>query len=342
MGCDIGRIIPRWLLSTFNFLILIFTFLFLLISVFLICVPGYMMDLINYIISRPQLEISLVTQDSISHNLGANILCQLGWIFLTVALVLLVPAFLGYVGSVRESRICLIMYFVPIIVIWSAQLTFLIVLPVVKTQLYNLIGNLSKLSLEQYTGAGTDTDKDDHKENIITFLWNMVMVHLQCCGVTSYQDFQLSSVWNSDKEKLQIIPSACCMLETTNYPISRIYPVDHHCSSVPTKYNSYWTQGCLPKAASIASDYTSLIILAIISILTLEIVVIILGCCLCMLQKYRSEKICHTVIVKKEPSSSSWSRGCHPDDKNNWHQSRVQDEHKNLIYNDMRNDIIVP
>ena len=101
-------------------------------------------------------------------------------------------------------------------------------------------------------------------------------------------------------------------------------------------------QGCLPKAASIASDYTSLIILAIISILTLEIVVIILACCLCMLQKYRSEKICHTVIVKKEPSSSSWSRGCHPDDKNNWHQSRVQDEHKNLIYNDMRNDIIVP
>lgn len=73
------------------------------------------MDLINYIISRPQLEISLVTQDSISHNLGANILCQLGWIFLTVALVLLVPAFLGYVGSVRESRICLIMVSFPVI-----------------------------------------------------------------------------------------------------------------------------------------------------------------------------------------------------------------------------------
>ena len=95
-------------------------------------------------------------------------------------------------------------YFLPIIVIWSAQLTFLIVLPVVKTQLYNLVGNLSKFSLEYYTGAGTDTEKDDDKENIITFLWNLVMVHLQCCGVTSHQDFQLSPVWNSDKEKLQV------------------------------------------------------------------------------------------------------------------------------------------
>ena len=40
----------------------------------------------------------------------------------------------------------------------------------------------------------------------------------------------------------QILPSACCMLETRTYPISRIHPVDLHCTAVPTKYNSYWTQ----------------------------------------------------------------------------------------------------
>ena len=50
-------------------------------------------------------------------------------------------------------------------------------------------------------------------------------------------DLQLSLIISG-----QILPSACCMLETRAYPISRIHPVDLHCTAVPTKYNSYWTQ----------------------------------------------------------------------------------------------------
>ena len=50
-------------------------------------------------------------------------------------------------------------------------------------------------------------------------------------------DLQLSLIISG-----QILPSACCMLETRAYPISRIQPVDPHCTAVPTKYNSYWTQ----------------------------------------------------------------------------------------------------
>lgn len=328
MGCDIGRIIPRWLLSTFNFLILIFTFLSLLFSVFLICVPQYLQDLLRYILSRPQLEVSLVTQDSLTHNLSANILHQLGWVSLIATVVFLLPALLGYVGSVKESRICLLLYFSPIIIIWSIQLTFLIVLPVVKGPLYNLLSSLGKKSLDVYSEEG---------DNLISFLWNSIMVHLQCCGVNSHQDFQTSWLWNNDKQKLQIIPSACCMLEQQNFPISRIFPVDHHCVAVPTKYNSFWTQGCLPRVAALASEHTSIIILIIISVLTLEIVVIILACCLCLLQRYRTDKVCHTVIVKKEAGRKNQQN-----DKNNWQNQSLQEEHKNLIYNDMRNDFIVP
>ena len=50
-------------------------------------------------------------------------------------------------------------------------------------------------------------------------------------------DLQLSLIISG-----QILPSACCMLETRAFPISRIQPVDLHCTAVPTKYNSYWTQ----------------------------------------------------------------------------------------------------
>ena len=75
----------------------------------LICVPHYIKDLLTYILSRPQLQISLVSQDSISHNISPFLLSQLGWLSLTISFIWLLPAFVGYVGAVRESRICLIL-----------------------------------------------------------------------------------------------------------------------------------------------------------------------------------------------------------------------------------------
>ena len=43
---------------------------------------------------------------------------------------------------------------------------------------------------------------------------------------------------------LQMVPAACCMLDpsSASFPLSRVEPVDPHCTTVPTKYNSYWTQ----------------------------------------------------------------------------------------------------
>ena len=85
------------------------TFLLLLVAVLLVTVPQYMKDLALYIISKERLEVSPVTQEAISHNLGPGLLSQLGWAGLSLGLVLLTPAFIGYVGAVRESRLCLIL-----------------------------------------------------------------------------------------------------------------------------------------------------------------------------------------------------------------------------------------
>ena len=89
-------------------------------------------------------------------------------------------------------------YFLPIVILWSGQLTFLIVFPVVKTHLYNALADIGKASLVLYVGM-------QEEQNIVTFIWNIVMVHLQCCGVNSHQDFQLSDSWNEHKEKFQVI-----------------------------------------------------------------------------------------------------------------------------------------
>ena len=89
-------------------------------------------------------------------------------------------------------------------IIWSAQLTFLIVLPVVRGPLYSWLSRLATFSLELYREPG-DTEEED--TNLVTLVWNVVMVHLECCGVNSYQDFQQSPQWSAARHKLQVIIS---------------------------------------------------------------------------------------------------------------------------------------
>ena len=85
------------------------TFLLVLMAVLLVTVPQYMRDLVLYIIARERLEVSPETREAIGHNLGPGLLGQLGWAGLSLGLLFLVPAFIGYTGSVRESRLCLIL-----------------------------------------------------------------------------------------------------------------------------------------------------------------------------------------------------------------------------------------
>ena len=80
--------------------------------------------------------------------------------------------------------------------IWSSQLTFLILLPIIKNQLYTIISSLARHSLNLYT--------EKQEGNVMSFLWNLVMVHLECCGVTSHQDFQHTQLWGQERNKLQV------------------------------------------------------------------------------------------------------------------------------------------
>ena len=59
-----------------------------------------------------------------------------GRLLLGLALCLLLPASLGYVGAVRENKTLLILYFSPILLLWGLQLVFIIVLPVLQSAIH--------------------------------------------------------------------------------------------------------------------------------------------------------------------------------------------------------------
>ena len=85
------------------------TFLTLLLSVLLVTIPGHSLDFLLYILAQPGLDVSVSTQEAVSVNLSPGLVGGLGTALLSLALLLAIPATTGYVGAVRENRICLIM-----------------------------------------------------------------------------------------------------------------------------------------------------------------------------------------------------------------------------------------
>ena len=96
----------------------------LFMGVLLYIVPTHMKNLITYILSSKHLAIEKIAQEQILLQLSENILTDLGRVFLGVSSVLLVPSTLGYVGAVRESKVLLIMYLTPLILMLVVEVLF--------------------------------------------------------------------------------------------------------------------------------------------------------------------------------------------------------------------------
>ena len=77
------------------------------------------------------------------------------------------------------------------------ELVFLILFPVLKPIVSSWIAWVGRASLGHYRG-------EKEEVNLVTFVWNMVMGTLQCCGVNNYRDFTNNTIWDKSKLNLQV------------------------------------------------------------------------------------------------------------------------------------------
>lgn len=313
MGCDCARAVPRWILSTLNFTVLTLSLCLLFLAVLLTLVPGQVIAITDWLIHREWLTVSHSVASFISSLLVPQLLQECGRVLLGLSILLLLPSSLGYVGAVRESRLLLIAYFSPILILWGVQLAVLILLPVIQTSLHRLVSWSATASLGSYQGGAGEL-------NLATLGWNHAMAQLSCCGVSNYTDFSSLRVFQETKLNLQVVPPGCCILDPSQYP-TVLQPQHSQCVFVPTNYNSYFTQGCLSRLGQLASSHVSSVILVVILLLSLEMVVVILAVCLCLLQRDRGDKRMQQVVVVREERQQPRSC-CHEEDMVPRHQHR--------------------
>jgi len=284
MGHDYSRGLPQSILACFNSIFLFVSLLFILVGSIFFLAPNLVIYLINYIQTQQKNQFVGVLV-SLSQPL---VLQEFGQCLVILSVPLLLMSLCGYIGALRVNSKLLILYFIPVLVLWSLQLVLLTCLPFLQSRFQKLITWMAKLSLESYRGESAE-------ENLNTLSWNYLMASFSCCGFSNYTDFKQSQSFIQTKLKNQIVPEPCCTLNSELYP-SSISASDPNCIYTPTSYNSHFIQGCGSVVREAFLNHLDILIIVGIAVVTIEMILVILAVCLFLMKP--AKKI-QTIILSE-------------------------------------------
>ncbi|KAL4229132.1 Tetraspanin 1 [Mactra antiquata] len=181
--------------------------------------------------------------------------------FIVIGAFFFILGICGCIGASCKIKCLLVTYAVVLIVIFIAEVVFVVLLFTIKSTLDGWISNPLVDTLEQsYTGTnGTDA---------FTLTINFVMHRFECCGIKSYKEFQNATKWKSSVGKTLEVPAICC----TNGTI---------CTTNPTKDNSYINTGCYDAVNEWLTDNSSILIGVGAGVAGIQLILIIFSMVIC-------------------------------------------------------------
>ena len=172
-------------------------------------------------------------QKDIVHQFSnPSVMDHTAYIFIAIGGFIFIISFLGYCGSLQESRVLLTSYGLFLIIIFILQIAGIIGCVVYSRQADDQVRSGLKLSI---TNSYTTKDFRDP----ITLTWDLIMSNMECCGVNNYTDFLEAKrfVSAAREEGLgRMVPEACCILQADP---ALLRPADDNCIVSPSTSNSY-------------------------------------------------------------------------------------------------------
>lgn len=114
--------------------------------------------------------------------------------------------------------------------------------------------------------------KGGEQRDVVTEMWDKIMVEFQCCGVNNYRDFETSESWINNRGN-RTIPQNCCILEDSK-------PKFPECLENPSDSNSHMNKGCYDSFLNWIISHRDIIIGVLLAVAAIELFAIFLSICL--------------------------------------------------------------
>jgi len=279
MVADCGANCARWLLCLANFVFIIVSGGVLIVGTWLAADKASFINLTLNTLYPGQVGPgdSLENKDAqmiLKEFVEPSVIEQAAFILIALGSFIFIISFLGYCGSIKESRVLLTAYGIFLIIIFVLQVALIILCTIYKSHADHHSKGFLKSTLNMYYTIG------DNK-NAVTLSWDMIMAHMSCCGVDGYEDFRTAKLFvqKSSAEGLgRQVPESCCTLTGA---LHHLQPEDPSCIISPTDANSYISSGCYNKFTTTVNNEIDIVIGVVVLIAATQLLAIIFSFCLC-------------------------------------------------------------
>jgi len=282
MGLGCGAKFLKYCLFAFNLIFVIAGLVCLGVGIWLIS-DKHAMDNLDTAMAEAKVKAPNMVTDYKGMPTAVR---NLGIVLAAGGGIILVIAFLGCCGAVKEWRPMLVLYAIFLMVILAVEIAAAIYAAVNRTSFETEIQNGMEQSLRVYGG-------EDSVNNNVRYAWDAMMNESQCCGVDpnfsdSHYGFHMSQWYTQMVAKCPVMNATAATPESYPYPpacVDKSKPITPAITSCTgyTYYtrNSVYPTGCYVKLKAVVENKMSIIIGVGVAVGLIQLIGILFAFCLC-------------------------------------------------------------
>lgn len=297
MGCSAS--FAKLILFIFNVAFFLFGIASLAVGIWVAVSKDNLFSFINLLDAKIAQNSGKEQIDAVANQNGLMVIAA--YVLIGVGVFTLIVGFCGCCGAIKESNCLLYTYAALIGVVLAIEILAAILVAVfqsrIRSEAENALSNLQEnffVSIPQYETDKTQTTGVKAAKAVVTYLINFAQVSFDCCGAKTVNDIASSQSWKSSNrtwmgKELQN-PMTCCKLNSSSLKTGIKSPTfnwlnfdkqlkDPNCPFTANS-SSLHTQTCYAGLLAYVNKYQAPLIGISVGIALIELLGIVLACCL--------------------------------------------------------------